>query len=73
VNAGGLQWLDEAAGQADGDDVLVPGLAPPAGLKLERERWSHGVAADRLQQFLFGVIVGDIAAAIHEAVPHAVL
>jgi hypothetical protein len=41
MNAGRFQRLEEAARQADGDHVLVPGLAPPSGEKADQPRFGQ--------------------------------
>ena len=55
VDAGRFQRLDEAAGQADGDAVASPGLAPLAGPELDDARLGEHLAFDVGQQALFGL------------------
>ena len=46
MDAGGFQRLDEAAGQAGRDDVLVPGLEPAAGAEAQQHRLLDRFRAD---------------------------
>ena len=73
MDAGGLQWLDEAAGQAQGDDVLVPVFPAPSGDEAEPARVGQTLAIQTLNQGVLGVLVGDEVRAIDIAVAGAVL
>ena len=73
VDAGGLQRLDEAAGQADGHAVAAPGLVPLAGRELDEPRLRQRGALHLAQQLLARLLVGQVAAAVDQPVAHAVL
>src|SRR5678815_2484374 len=65
VNAGGLEWFDEAARETHGNHVPVPGLEALAGPELDDARIRQDLALDVAQQGLAGGVIGDVPAAIH--------
>jgi hypothetical protein len=50
MDAGRLDRLEEAAGQADGDHVAVPGLLAHPGLELDQARLGQRLAVEIGQQ-----------------------
>ena len=73
VDAGGLQRLEEAAGQADRDDVPVPRLLAPPGLEAQRARLGQRRAVEVAQQDRGGLVLAHVLAGEHVAVADAVL
>ena len=73
VDRGGLQRLDEAAGQTQRHDVLIPGLAPLAGAVADQARRDQGLTLDLGRQHRLGLVVAHVVAAIDKAVANPVL
>src|SRR5580658_509869 len=70
----GLERLEKAAGEPDGDDVLVPELVALARGKPDRLGGiGERLAVEVLQQHLEGLVVADEAAAVNVAVAGAML
>ena len=73
VDAGALERLEESAGEAQRDDVLVPGLAAPPGDVADQPRLEQRRTLEIREQFGARGLLGDVRAAIHQAVADAVL
>src|SRR5690606_8046828 len=73
VDAGGLQRLDEAARQAEGDHILVPGLEPAPGAERDDPRVTQRLGRVLGKQLGGGLVIGHVRIGIHDAAPDAVL
>jgi hypothetical protein len=61
------------ARQSEGDTILVPHLATPAGLEFQHSRHGQWLAVDGIQELFLRRFVGEELAAEHQAVAHAML
>jgi hypothetical protein len=73
VDAGRLQRFDEAAGQTQGDAILVPVLPSLARSELDHARLGQRFTFDVFRKILLGVFVSQVPATIDKAVPYAML
>src|ERR1700692_1098071 len=61
VDGRGLQRLEEAAGQPEGDHVLVPRLAPYSARETKQPRFGERPPVKRLKQRRRRLVVADVA------------
>ena len=73
VDAGGLERLDEAAGQAERHHVLVPGLLAPPGLDADEPGLLDRRAARIRDEPMARLVIRHVLAAEHDAVADAML